>query len=560
LVAHDKNLNSTISPLGVPTNVYNINVIDTTPPTITHTPISSVNEGQPINVTAFVTDNSGDYPTVKLFYRSMGQPAWNPINMTQNNNIYSATIPGSSVSFPKLEYYLQAQDSSSNISTSPNNAPQNSYQVTVNDTTPPTITHTPVTSAEVAKDINISAQVTDNAEVKSVRLYFKNTLSPNYQIINMSRAGNNFSAVIPAFFVTLDGIQYYLEAEDVDKNTTLLPTGAPTDVYNITVVDTFAPSINHQGPLELEFGKDLYLRVKIEDKTPIAQAQVCVFDNCSDLLPISNSIYETTIPAENIRHLAQGIPHNYFLSYQFKASDYSGNIAQSRVYQIKMTDQQTPTIQHNQNTDYFLDGDALKIQALITDNHFVAKATLNCKKADQNQGWETTEMTNGPLYLGSCNLKELKNTFGINYFFTASDVYENTAISPIYFIPSQALKDDTPPQIIHQPAAKTLEKVDLLILAEITDDLSGVDTAKVTYINKHNRWKTITMTSLKNTYTATIPAEDVIPDEINYYISAFDKWGNKTETSIYIVEVEEATSPEVPEVISSSGCGCSIVR
>ena len=88
-------------------------------------------------------------------------------------------------------------------------APRQSDQ----DTTPPSIQHTPVTTSEDKSDITIRATVTDDGDgVETVTLFYRRVGETSYTSITMS--GPDYKAVIPAEKVSTYGIEYYIRATD----------------------------------------------------------------------------------------------------------------------------------------------------------------------------------------------------------------------------------------------------------------------------------------------------------------------------------------------------------
>ena len=80
-------------------------------PAITHIPVTSLNVGNPIDITATVIDNTNSLSAVKLYYRKVGQLLYQEevmLNISGNN--YRATIPSSYVTNAGVEYYIYAVD------------------------------------------------------------------------------------------------------------------------------------------------------------------------------------------------------------------------------------------------------------------------------------------------------------------------------------------------------------------------------------------------------------------------------------------------------------------
>ncbi|MGI6740844.1 MAG: S8 family serine peptidase [Brevefilum sp.] len=83
------------------------------------------------------------------------------------------------------------------------------------DTIPPTLHHTPVTSAPPGQPLTLSATATDNVAVTSVTLYYRAVSAENY----LSRAmvntiDNDYYATLEGSLLTSPGIEYYIEASD----------------------------------------------------------------------------------------------------------------------------------------------------------------------------------------------------------------------------------------------------------------------------------------------------------------------------------------------------------
>lgn len=80
-----------------------------------HEQIFTVPPGNPIDVTAFVPQDSGY--TVKLFFRSAGEAAFTAKPMTWRNVELVARIPAPKVTGSNVQYYLEVRDTSNNLIT-----------------------------------------------------------------------------------------------------------------------------------------------------------------------------------------------------------------------------------------------------------------------------------------------------------------------------------------------------------------------------------------------------------------------------------------------------------
>ncbi len=177
-------------------------------------------EGTDFTIEAEITDEVA--PSVQeatVFYKTTSDPtaAYESVAMSAvDESLYEATIPGSAVSSPGLDYYITATDgevTSSLPSTSPANTP---YQIAILPNEPPEIDHTPVTELTSGSPIPISATVIDDTDaLESTTLYYRQIGDLTYTTVEMTNTGGDtYEAEIPGSEVTDDGVQYYIEATD----------------------------------------------------------------------------------------------------------------------------------------------------------------------------------------------------------------------------------------------------------------------------------------------------------------------------------------------------------
>ncbi|OUS24580.1 hypothetical protein A9Q98_13565 [Thalassotalea sp. 42_200_T64] len=96
-----------------PSNVAVATPSDTVKPVINHTQITTSSYGANQLVQAMVTDNIS-VESVTLYYRILGNTEYIAIAMIDSGNgNYSATIPGSAMVAPGIEYYIAASDGAS---------------------------------------------------------------------------------------------------------------------------------------------------------------------------------------------------------------------------------------------------------------------------------------------------------------------------------------------------------------------------------------------------------------------------------------------------------------
>jgi len=133
---------------------------------------------------------------------------------------------------------LNVTDASGNV---------NSTQITVTvlprnipveiDREPPVIIHNPKTEVNIFQNITITAVITDNVEVMSATLFYKNVGDANYSSKIMMPTGSidSYYAIIPAQN-QLGNVSYYIYATD-GRGEATLPQNISRSVFTITVTE-----------------------------------------------------------------------------------------------------------------------------------------------------------------------------------------------------------------------------------------------------------------------------------------------------------------------------------
>ncbi len=252
-------------------------IVDTSPPVIEHKPIATAELGSDLRIQANVKDNS-DVAEVVLFY--MGTIPHTPgrtglsertIRMSGKQGVYTASVPGSEVTFDGVGYYIRAMDTAGNAAFSPsgNGTPQLAH-ITVKDTTAPTISHNPVAVGLVNTPLIIEALILDNSGEVAATLFYKNDQGQDYRSIRMDENGNVYFAEIPAVEVVEGTLYYHITASDgadPDGNTRTSVKPASGDDYSIQVRSEphdaptnleISPSGIQESPLEIVAGKSVH--------------------------------------------------------------------------------------------------------------------------------------------------------------------------------------------------------------------------------------------------------------------------------------------------------------
>jgi len=219
----------------VTTQVYTVNIPDTTPPTIVHTPVSTCANNTDLPIAAEITDNV-EVTSAVLYYRKVGDEDYIPVQMSKSaGDIWNATISASAVTPVGLQYYVWTTDGTNNISTSV-------YSIGP-DTTPPSIAHVPVVTATEDTNIIINSTITENTSVSGIygvvsASLFCRVFGGTYTEIPMSNPEDDiWTANIPANMVTSIGLEYYIWITDGTNNIS-------TPVCSITVPTTTTTSVD----------------------------------------------------------------------------------------------------------------------------------------------------------------------------------------------------------------------------------------------------------------------------------------------------------------------------
>jgi MYXO-CTERM domain-containing protein len=245
LGAADSLTNASTLPANAPTTWFTVSVVapDTTPPTITHTKVADGRTaGSSVDIQATITDASG-VASAAVYYRTTGGTTFASLAMSQvSGNTWSVTLPGTAVSVPGVDYYIEAIDTSNNHATEPAGAPASVLTFTVTtaaDTTPPTITHTKVADGQLANTaVDVTATVADSGGVAQVAFLYRVTGTTTFTALALTRQGTSdvWAATLPSPDVQTPGVEYYLQARDFANNVARSPSDAPTTLHTFTVV------------------------------------------------------------------------------------------------------------------------------------------------------------------------------------------------------------------------------------------------------------------------------------------------------------------------------------
>jgi len=175
-------------------------------------------DGTEFTIEVKITDEAPPFAqNATLFYRNSLASDYRSMRMTNvSGDLWQGTIYGGYVNSPGVDYYVTATDgenTASNPSVDPVNNPHN---IAILPNEAPKITHTPVTTLTPGTPISITAEIVDNTNLlEGAILYYRKIGQLIYEEVEMNNTfSNQFSADIPADYITNAGAEYYVKAWD----------------------------------------------------------------------------------------------------------------------------------------------------------------------------------------------------------------------------------------------------------------------------------------------------------------------------------------------------------
>ena len=146
---------------------------------------------------------------------------YNVYRSTSEDGLYvrvnSTVIPADTMEFfddtvePGVQYYYNFTVVQTDLSES---APSGKISIMSKDTMAPDIYHSPVYNATTGSNLVISATVTDNLNITYARVYYRIKGEEEWRVAVMNNLNDKYSAIIIADHITVDGLEYYIEAFD----------------------------------------------------------------------------------------------------------------------------------------------------------------------------------------------------------------------------------------------------------------------------------------------------------------------------------------------------------
>ncbi len=124
------------------------------------------------------------------------------------------------------------------------------------DTTPPTISHIPVTKAIHGREIKLDVEIFDDGSGDNeVLLFLKRTTDLAYATLPMNKVGEYYTITIPGDTVSEEGLEYYLKALDnADPNNFIFfgldgeTKYEPSALTDINIIVSPLPSVTNYSP------------------------------------------------------------------------------------------------------------------------------------------------------------------------------------------------------------------------------------------------------------------------------------------------------------------------
>jgi hypothetical protein len=224
------------------------------PPALGYTPIDQAQPGRDIRISAtvfgypdFITgegfpqmksyDPASIFKTV-LYYRANRSGAFKSVPLKNSRSfpnvtyIYSGAIPAADVVVGTMDYYIEAGGADTGTARSPSDPGKYHTLRVSSDRQKPLVKDIPPKEDRPVQNLTVSAEATDNVEVRTVDLIWK--VMPSglpWQRTPMREVGENrYEATIP---VTYHGVLYRFEAVDASGNAALYPDYLKETPYRV---------------------------------------------------------------------------------------------------------------------------------------------------------------------------------------------------------------------------------------------------------------------------------------------------------------------------------------
>lgn len=123
--------------------------------------------------------------------------------------------------------------------------PAGKVAATAKDTMAPNMYHTPVNQGYLNNNLVISCTASDNVAITSVVLYYRTVGATEWKSITMLKQNDKYSATIFGSELTLEGLEYYIVANDTFNS---ISKGSAETPYTVVIKD--ASAISRKGDVD----------------------------------------------------------------------------------------------------------------------------------------------------------------------------------------------------------------------------------------------------------------------------------------------------------------------
>ncbi|MCK5415731.1 MAG: carboxypeptidase regulatory-like domain-containing protein, partial [Thermoplasmata archaeon] len=338
------------------TNPYYIPVLDTTPPTIEHTPPwTHLPVLSAFELNATVTD-LGSIEVVRLLYTEPSTGFHGVMCGRQGDKWFYPIVLGPVSG--TMEYSWQATD------TWGNSANSTTFMIAIEDEGPPLIEPVPSDPIELGDDMVLEAKVTDDSLLDEVWVTYKRP--GETEEVNGTPAAADDRYRLTVLNLTSPGtLTYSWWAMDVNGHTTT------SGDLEVAVVDTVPPEISDIAWGDAIAGLEPWVQAEVTDVGGLASVVVEYIDvfgtgqtvEMDEILP---DIFQASLTAQT----TGGV-----MTFQIIAHDPSENSARSGERSMVVRDVESPEIVHVPPQD-LLEGQEVTFEVEVTDNVGVAEVWL----------------------------------------------------------------------------------------------------------------------------------------------------------------------------------------
>lgn len=535
VAATDSSGNASSDPDGAPSAFHSFAVAedDTEAPTIVHTPVSDeAVVGDDVLVSATVLDDSD--VTVTVAYRTVGESSWSEASMTRGDgDVYEGAIPGAALDVVGMEYYVSAVDASGNDATSPADAPTTVYGFDVRpaDAEGPTIALSPLDDGQPeGEPVTVSAVVFDDSDVDSVTLSYRVVGVSTWTDVAMSLAsGATYAAEIPAAFVTVAGVEYYVSAVDAAPaaNESVAPLTAPTTPYVFTVepADNEGPSLVHDPVTRLSAGEALALSVDASDPSGVASGtaywSVDGGAETAAAMADDGGTWSVTIEASALSGATSSV------SYRFVFRDALGNERElpgfgSYEVEVLVPDTEAPEVSITSVPAEVVVGTAFDVTVEASDTESGVSSVTLYYRASGDATFAALAMSGDAVFTAEVPAVAVVEP-EMEVYAVATDGVGNERATDTVSVAVVPVPDVLPPSLeVASPADGQAEGAPVLVSATASD-ASGIEQVELYYRPEGGTFESVLMDAGDDDlFTAEVPAGAVQVPAVEFYVVATD--------------------------------------